>query len=132
MVKNTGEPGGGPFWAKDKNGIKSLQIVEKAQIDLNNPQQKAILEASTHFNPVDLVLHIKDFEGNKFDLKEFTNEQAAFLTEKSYRGEPVKVYERPGLWNGAMDNWNTIFIEVPLDTFSPVKTVTDLLKPAHQ
>ena len=132
MVKNTGESGGGPFWAKDQNDLKSLQIVEKAQIDTENPQQKALLEQSTHFNPVDLVLRIKDFEGNKFDLKEFVNEQAAFLTEKSYEGKPVKVYERPGLWNGAMDNWNTVFVEVPLETFSPVKTVMDLLKQEHQ
>jgi len=132
MVKNTGEPGGGPFWAKDKNGLKSLQIVEKAQIDTSNPQQKDVLEQATHFNPVDLVLSIKDFEGNKFNLKEFVNQQAAFITEKSYEGKTVKVYERPGLWNGAMDNWNTVFIEVPLATFTPVKTVMDLLKPEHQ
>jgi len=132
MVKNTGEPGGGPFWAKDLNGIKSLQIVEKAQIDMQNPEQKALLEQSTHFNPVDLVLYIKDFEGNKFNLAEFVNENAGFVTEKSYNGKPVKVYERPGLWNGAMDGWNTVFIEVPLETFSPVKTITDLLKPEHQ
>ncbi len=131
MVKNTGEPGGGPFWAADKNGLKSLQIVEKAQIDFNIPEQKQMMEQATHFNPVDLVLSIKDFEGKKFDLKEFINEQAAFLSEKSYQGEAVKVYERPGLWNGAMDNWNTIFAEVPITTFSPVKTVVDLLKPEH-
>ncbi len=132
MVKNTGEPGGGPFWAKDQNELKSLQIVEKAQIDTNNPEQQNILKQATHFNPVDLVLSIKDFEGNKFNLKELVNENAGFVTEKSYEGKPVKVYERPGLWNGAMDNWNTIFIEVPLETFSPVKTVSDLLKPEHQ
>lgn len=131
MVKNTGEPGGGPFWAADKNGLKSLQIVEKAQIDLLISEQKQILDNATHFNPVDLVLSIKDFEGKKFDLKEFINEQAAFLSEKSYQGEAVKVYERPGLWNGAMDNWNTIFVEVPITTFSPVKTIVDLLKPEH-
>ncbi len=132
MVKNTGEPGGGPFWAKDANGIKSLQIVEKAQINTDDPQQQNILQQATHFNPVDLVVRIKDFEGNKFNLKEFVNEAAGFVTEKSYNGNPVKVYERPGLWNGAMDGWNTVFIEVPLETFSPVKTVTDLLKPEHQ
>ena len=132
MVKNTGEPGGGPFYARDKNDIKSLQIVEKAQIDLHNPNQKDILEQSTHFNPVDLVISIKDFEGNKFDLQEFINDKAAFLTDKSYQGKTVKVYERPGLWNGAMDAWNTVFVEVPLDTFSPVKVVQDLLKTAHQ
>ena len=132
MVKNTGEPGGGPFWAKDMNGIKSLQIVEKAQINTDEPQQQNILQQSTHFNPVDLVVSIKDFEGKKFKLKEFVNQSAGFITEKSYNGNPVKVYERPGLWNGAMDGWNTIFVEVPLTTFSPVKTVSDLLKPEHQ
>ncbi len=132
MVKNTGEPGGGPFWALDKNEIKSLQIVEKAQIDTNVENQKNILEKSTHFNPVDLVISIFDFEGNKFNLQEFINDKAAFLTEKSYQGKPVKVYERPGLWNGAMDGWNTVFIEVPLETFSPVKVIQDLLKSAHQ
>ncbi len=132
MVKNTGEPGGGPFWAKDKNALKSLQIVEKAQIDVSDAGQNKILASSTHFNPVDLVLSIKDFEGNKFDLKEFVNENAAFLNEKSYKGKEVKVYERPGLWNGAMDDWNTVFVEVPISTFSPVKTVVDLLKQAHQ
>ena len=132
MVKNTGEPGGGPFWAKDQNGIKSLQIVEKAQINPDDPKQQDILKQATHFNPVDLVVSIKDYEGNKFNLKEFVNEAAGFVTEKSYNGNPVKVYERPGLWNGAMDGWNTVFIEVPLATFSPVKTVTDLLKPEHQ
>jgi hypothetical protein len=131
MVKNTGEPGGGPFWARDKNQLKSLQIIEKAQIDVNNSEQKEKLEKSTHFNPVDLVLSIKNFEGNKFDLQEFINEQTAFITEKSYQGKPVKVYERPGLWNGSMDDWTTIFIEVPLETFTPVKTVTDLLKQGH-
>ena len=132
MVKNTGEPGGGPFWAKDQNGIKSLQIVEKAQIDPDNPQQQEILQLATHFNPVDLVVSIKDFKSNKFNLKEFINDAAGFVTEKSYNANPVKVYERPGLWNGAMDGWNTVFIEVPLETFSPVKTVSDLLKPEHQ
>jgi len=132
MVRNTGEPGGGPFWAKDKNGLKSLQIVEKSQMDLNCSDQKNIFEQATHFNPVDLVLSIKDFEGNSFDLKKFVNEEAAFLSEKSYAGKAVKVYERPGLWNGAMDDWNTVFVEVPSSTFSPVKTLNDLLRPEHQ
>ncbi len=132
VVKNTGEPGGGPFWAYDKNGIESLQIVEKAQIDFSDTKQKEAFEQSTHFNPVDLVISIKDFEGKKFDLQEFINKKAGFITEKSFQGQPVKVYERPGLWNGAMDAWNTIFVEVPLTTFSPVKIVNDLLKPPHQ
>ena len=132
MVKNTGEPGGGPFWANDKNGLKSLQIVEKAQIDPQDFQQQTIMAKATHFNPVDLVLSIKDFEGHKFDLTEYINPEAAIITHKTYKNKPVKVYEHPGLWNGAMDGWNTVFIEVPNDTFSPVKTIDDLLKPAHQ
>ncbi len=132
MVKNTGEPGGGPFWAKDKNGLKSLQIVEKAQIDTRQPGQAKALSESTHFNPVDLVLSLKDFEGNKFNLTEYINPEAAIISQKTYGDKPVKIYEHPGLWNGAMDGWNTVFIEVPLETFSPVKTVTDLLKPEHQ
>jgi len=131
MVKNTGEPGGGPFWALDKNGIKSLQIIEKSQIDLDQPKQKELLENSTHFNPVDLVIHIKDHKGKKYDLKEFVNENTAFISQKTYGSQNVKVYEHPGLWNGSMDGWNTVFVEVPLSTFSPVKTVTDLLKPSH-
>ena len=130
VVKNTGEPGGGPFWVKNKNGLASLQIVEKTQIDIKT--QKEILEQATHFNPVNLVVNIKDYQNKKFNLKEFINEEVGLVTEKNFEGKPVKVYERPGLWNGAMDNWNTIFIEVPLETFTPVKTVYDLLKPEHQ
>ncbi len=131
MVKNTGEPGGGPFWALDQNGIKSLQIIEKSQINLSDPSQKEVFESSTHFNPVDLVIHIKDHLGKKYDLQEFVNRNTAFISEKTYGSQKVKVYEYPGLWNGSMDGWNTVFIEVPLDTFSPVKTIKDLLKPAH-
>ncbi len=131
MVKNTGEPGGGPFWALGKNGIHSLQIVEKSQIDLNNPKQKELFEKSTHFNPVDLVIHIKDHKGKKYNLKEFINENTAFISAKTFGSKPVKVYEHPGLWNGSMDGWNTVFMKVSLTTFSPVKTVTDLQKTAH-
>ena len=131
MVKNTGEPGGGPFWALDKNSIKSLQIIEKSQIDLNNPSQKKHFENSTHFNPVDLVIHFKDSKGEKYDLKDFVNENTAFISNKTHGSKKVRVYEHPGLWNGSMDGWNTVFIEVPLSTFSPVKTVKDLQKPAH-
>lgn len=130
VVKNTGEPGGGPFWVKNKNGLASLQIVEKTQIDIKT--QKEIFEQATHFNPVNLVVNIKDYQNKNFNLKEFINEEAGLVTEKNFEGKPIKVYERPGLWNGAMDNWNTIFIEVPLETFTPVKTVYDLLKPEHQ
>jgi hypothetical protein len=131
MVKNTGEPGGGPFWAPDNNGIESLQIIEKSQIDLNDPKQRKIFESATHFNPVDLVIHFKDHKGNKYNLKEYVNENTAFISEKTFGDKKVKIYEHPGLWNGSMDGWNTVFIEVPLSTFTPVKTVKDLQKPAH-
>jgi len=132
MVKNEGEPGGGPFWVKDENGNVSLQIVESAQIDKNNKLQKSIFKDSTHFNPVDLVCGTKDYLGNKFDLNQFVDPKAAFITTKTMAGNELKALELPGLWNGSMANWNTIFVEVPLITFNPVKTVNDLLKPPHQ
>ena len=132
MVKNEGEPGGGPFWVKDKKGRLTLQIVESSQIDLQNENQKTILNNATHFNPVDLVCGVKDFRGNKFDLTKFVDPDAAFITEKTKSGKPIKAFELPGLWNGAMAKWTTVFVEVPLATFNPVKTVNDLLKPAHQ
>lgn len=132
MVKNEGEPGGGPFWVLDKNQNKSLQIVESAQINLNDPQQKAIFDSSTHFNPVDLVCAVKDFKGNAFDLQKYVDADSGFIVEKSKDGQSFKAYELPGLWNGSMADWITIFVEVPLQTFNPVKTVNDLLKPAHQ
>lgn len=132
MVKNEGEPGGGPFWVLDKNQQKSLQIVESAQINLNDPQQKDIFDGSTHFNPVDLVCAVKDFKGNAFDLHKYVDPDSGFIVEKSKDGQSFKAYELPGLWNGSMADWITIFVEVPLQTFNPVKTVNDLLKPAHQ
>ena len=132
MVKNEGEPGGGPFWVQDEKGRRSLQIVESSQIDLTNENQRAIFKNSTHFNPVDIVCSLKDYKGNKFDLNKFVDHQAAFITEKTINGKPIKAFELPGLWNGAMAKWTTIFVEVPLETFNPVKTVNDLLKPAHQ
>lgn len=132
MVKNEGEPGGGPFWVKDENGNISLQIVESAQIDKNNKLQKNIFKDSTHFNPVDLVCGTKDYMGKKFDLNKFVDPKAAFITVKTMAGNELKALELPGLWNGSMANWNTIFVEVPLITFNPVKTVNDLLKPPHQ
>ncbi len=133
MVKNEGQPGGGPFWVRDsKTGEISLQIVESPQINLKDPQQKAIFESSTHFNPVDLVCGVKDYKGNKFDLEQFVNDNTYFIAEKTHEGKPIKVLELPGLWNGAMYDWNTLFVEVPSETFSPVKTVLDLLKPEHQ
>lgn len=132
MVKNEGEPGGGPFWVKGKRGRLSLQIVESSQIDLDNKIQSHIFSQSTHFNPVDLVCGLKDYKGNKFDLSEYVDANTGFIVQKNRMGKEVKSYELPGLWNGAMAGWVTVFVEVPLKTFNPVKTVNDLLKPAHQ
>ena len=132
MVKNEGEPGGGPFWVFDKYGNSSLQIVESAQIDLNSKSQIEILKSATHFNPVDLVCSTKNYKGEKFDLNDFIDKKSGFIVEKNKNGKQLKGYELPGLWNGAMAKWITIFVQVPLITFNPVKTVNDLLKPAHQ
>jgi hypothetical protein len=132
MVKNEGEPGGGPFWVKSPEGEISLQIVESSQIDLNNPTQKEILNASTHFNPVDLVCAFKDFRGRQFDLNRYVDPQTGFISVKSKNGKNLKALELPGLWNGAMADWITIFVEVPVITFNPVKTVNDLLRKQHQ
>ena len=131
MVKNEGEPGGGPFWVKCNEGER-LMICESAQIDLEDEGQKKIFDASTHFNPVDLVCGIKDYRGNKFNLTDFIAYDQGFINYKSYKGKDIKVQELPGLWNGAMANWTTLFVEVPVSTFTPVKTVFDLLKPEHQ
>lgn len=132
MVKNEGEAGGGPFWVRDSNGFISLQIVESSQVDLQNPIQANILKQSTHFNPVDLVCGIRNYKNEKFNLTEYTDPNSGFIVEKNKNGHTVKSYELPGLWNGAMANWISLFVEVPLITFNPVKTVNDLLKPAHQ
>ncbi|WP_055442741.1 DUF4301 family protein [Lacinutrix himadriensis] len=132
MVKNEGEPGGGPFWIKGESGNISLQIVESAQIDKKNKSQKRILKNATHFNPVDLVCGIKNYKGEKFDLNKYVDPKTAFITMKTKTGKDLKALELPGLWNGSMAHWNTIFVEVPLITFNPVKTVTDLLKATHQ
>jgi len=132
MVKNEGEPGGGPFWIKDESGNISLQIIESAQINKKSKRQKEILKGSTHFNPVDLVCSIKNHKGEKYDLKKFVDHKAAFITMKTKQGKDLKALELPGLWNGSMANWNTVFVEVPLITFNPVKTVNDLLKVPHQ
>jgi hypothetical protein len=128
MVKNEGEPGGGPFWITNRNGETSLQIVESSQIDMNNPEQKRFMATATHFNPVDMFCCYKDVNGAYFNLNEFVDTYTGFISEKSYEGRTLKAMELPGLWNGAMANWITIFVEVPLSTFSPVKTVFDLLK----
>jgi len=132
MVKNEGEPGGGPFVTQDDEGKKSLQIVESSQIDFTQKDQADIVKNATHFNPVDLVCGIKDFRGDKFDLKEFIDEKTGFISLKSKNGKDLKAQELPGLWNGAMANWITIFMEVPILTFNPVKTVNDLLRDQHQ
>lgn len=132
MVKNEGEPGGGPFWIKDADGNVSLQIIESAQIDMEDDAQVAILKNSTHFNPVDLVCGVRNHKGEKFDLLKYVDPKQGFITGKTKEGKELKALELPGLWNGAMAFWNTIFVEVPLVTFNPVKTVNDLLKPSHQ
>jgi len=132
MVKNLGEPGGGPFFAQNHDGSVSLQIVESSQIDFANPEQAAIAHNATHFNPVDLVCGIKNYEGKKYNLLNFSDPETGFISSKSKDGKELKAQELPGLWNGAMSDWNTIFIEVPVETFNPVKTVTDLLRKEHQ
>ncbi|MEI7672447.1 MAG: DUF4301 family protein, partial [Deltaproteobacteria bacterium] len=133
MVKNEGEPGGGPFWVEDAdgNGGASLQIIEESQIDRNDPDQRAVWSSATHFNPVDLVCGVRNFQGRKFDLPTFIDPATVAITRKSEKGRELLALERPGLWNGSMAFWNTVFVEVPLATFNPVKTVTDLLRPQH-
>ena len=132
MVKNVGEPGGGPFLAYNQDGTISLQILESSQIDTNNEEYVKMFKSGTHFNPVDLVCAVKDYKGNHFDLPKYVDPQTGFISSKSKNGKELKALELPGLWNGAMSDWNTIFVEVPLETFNPVKTVNDLLREQHQ
>ncbi|MGL5563499.1 MAG: DUF4301 family protein [Tannerellaceae bacterium] len=132
MVRNVGEPGGGPFFAVNPDESVSLQILESSQIDMENPEAKAIFEQGTHFNPVDLVCGVKNHKGEKYDLLQFVDPATGFISIKSKDGQELKALELPGLWNGAMSNWNTVFVEVPIETFNPVKTVNDLLRPEHQ
>jgi hypothetical protein len=132
MVKNEGEPGGGPFWVKNTKGETSLQIVESSQVDSNDPDQLNIMKSATHFNPVDLVCGIKNYKNEKFDLHQYIDPETGFISIKSKDGKNLKAQELPGLWNGAMANWNTVFVEVPIITFNPVKTVNDLLREQHQ
>lgn len=129
MVKNEGEPGGGPFWVKNSDGSLTLQIAESSQIA---PEQKHLMREATHFNPVDLVCGIRNYKGEKFDLTRFVDPQTGFISVKSKDGRELKAQELPGLWNGAMARWNTVFAEVPIATFNPVKTINDLLRPQHQ
>jgi hypothetical protein len=130
MVKNEGEPGGGPFWVEE-SGTRSLQIVEQDQLDLNSEEQKDIWESSTHFNPVDLVCGVRNYKGEKFDLNAYVNRDTVIVSKKSHEEGKLKALELPGLWNGSMAFWNTVFVEVPLETFNPVKTVDDLLRKSH-
>ena len=132
VVKNVGEPGGGPFLAYNADGTVSPQILESSQIDTNNPEYMAMFTQGTHFNPVDLVCAIRDYKGNKFNLQQYVDPATGFSSHKSKSGKELKALELPGLWNGAMSDWNTIFVEVPLETFNPVKTVNDLLREQHQ
>lgn len=132
MVKNEGEPGGGPFWVKGPAGRVSHQIVESSQMDLTNNKQLEIMKASTHFNPVDLVCSTKDYRGNRFDLHKFVDPETGFISMKSKNGRDLKALELPGLWNGAMAKWITLFVDVPVITFNPVKTIRDLLRDTHQ
>lgn len=132
MVKNEGEPGGGPFWVEHVDGACSRQIVESSQVDMNSAGQKSIWESSTYFNPVDMVCGVRDYKGNPFDLTEFTDPNTGFISIKSKDGRDLKALELPGLWNGSMANWNTLFVEVPISTFNPVKTVLDLLRSEHR
>ncbi len=132
MVRNEGEPGGGPFIVYNADGTTSPQILESSQIDMNNPEYVAMMNNATHFNPVDLVCYVKDVEGNAYDLREYVDPATGFISSKSYEGRELKALELPGLWNGAMSDWSTVFVEVPSSTFNPVKVVNDLLRPAHQ
>lgn len=129
MVKNEGEPGGGPFWVKANDGSQSLQIAESSQI---SPDKKPLMREATHFNPVDLVCAVKNFTNKKFNLTQFIDAETGFISEKSKDGKALKAQELPGLWNGAMALWNTVFVEVPITTFAPVKTIVDLLRAEHQ
>ena len=129
MVKNEGEPGGGPFWVGDDKGREQLQIAESSQIA---KEDMHLMKEATHFNPVDLVCGVMRYDGTKYDLTKYTDPKTGFISSKSAGGRELRAQELPGLWNGAMANWNTLFIEVPISTFSPVKVVQDLLRPEHQ
>ena len=132
VVKNVGEPGGGPFLTYNQDGTVSLQILESSQIDKSNKEYMEMFTKGTHFNPVDLVCAVKDYKGNAFDLSKFVDPTTGFISQKSKSGKELQALELPGLWNGAMSDWSTIFVEVPLSTFNPVKTVNDLLREQHQ
>ena len=132
MVRNEGEPGGGPYIIAGKDGCTSLQILESVQINKADAGAVQAMSHATHFNPVDLVCCLLDYKGEHFDLLQYVDQEAGFISSKSYEGRELKALELPGLWNGAMSDWNTLFVEVPIETFNPVKVVLDLLRPAHQ
>ncbi len=132
MVRNEGEPGGGPYLAYNPDGTVSPQVLESTQIDPDNSEYAAMVSKATHFNPVDLVCYIKDVDGKKFDLPKYVDPATGFISSKSLHGKTLRALELPGLWNGAMSDWTTVFVEVPISTFNPVKTVNDLLRPVHQ
>jgi hypothetical protein len=132
MVINRGEPGGGPFWVREPSGRLSLQIVEGSQVDDTSPEQKDIFASSTHFSPVNLVCGLRDFQGRPFDLSDYVDPQAVFIARKTEEGRELRALERPGLWNGGMAYWNTVFVEIPEETFNPAKTINDLLRGGHQ
>ncbi|MHC1729404.1 MAG: DUF4301 family protein [Syntrophobacteraceae bacterium] len=132
VVPNAGEPGGAPFWVEDENGEVSPQIIEKAQVNFSKPDQQAIWNSSTHFNPVDIVCSMRNYEGKQFDLRDYIDPKAVIITKKSKDGKDIMALELPGLWNGSMARWITVFVEVPPHTFNPVKSVYDLLRPEHQ
>lgn len=132
MVPNTGEPGGGPFWIRDHQGNVSAQVVESAEVNFKNKQQEKIWRSSSHFNPVDFVCGVYDFRGKKYDLQNFSDVNRGLITKKNYHGREIQVMELPGLWNGSMANWISVFVEIPVSVFSPVKTVLDLLRSEHQ
>jgi hypothetical protein len=132
MVKNEGHPGGGPFWVKDSKNEVSIQIVEAAQVNQADSDQLKLLKKATHFNPVDMVCAVRDYNGKKFNLKDYVDENSSLITIKTHEGKPLKALELPGLWNGGMAFWNTVFIEIPVDTFNPVKEINDLLRDSHQ
>ena len=132
MVRNEGEPGGGPYWVRNEHGHKNLQIIEASQIDFTNKFQVEMVQKSSHFNPVDLICGVRNYKGNKFNLKNYVDHKTGFISQKKQNGIDMTIQELPGLWNGSMADWNTIFVEVPIETFTPVKTLADLLRKEHQ
>ncbi|MBK9191779.1 MAG: DUF4301 family protein [Crocinitomicaceae bacterium] len=129
MVKNTGQPGGGPFWVENENGVISKQIIEKSQIA---KESEDLLQTATHFNPVELICSVRNYKGEKFDLPEYRNDNTYFIVNKTHQGKPIQYIEEPGLWNGSMHHWITVFCDIPSECFSPVKSFEDLDNPLHQ